>query len=954
MRVQFFMKRYILVFLLVLLLFGALPVSAASDYPNVYKFYMELGKLALEQGDYEEACANFRHAQAVAPGEKEPTFFINLIKRLQDERVEPRPATKGFRPFKKPREQIIDETLREQEILLMRRERWEFKSAVVTSQEVEREPVAARISEIRAAPSSREKLYPLKTPALEKVQDTVYLDNDLWATQPRTLVRVELRSSVVLGGSNIKRHLIVTPDFITAERIDKDRINLIAQRRGSTLLHVWDDTGRWTLNVEVVLPVRQERQKLMEQRRDDRQADPFKVSYSADWSSFYRGPTYRDIERNNLGFLQRVIVEGETPYGDFDSHVIFNKFDESTEVTGYGVGLTNGKIGSFKNFSIRGFDIQKVFSPLTMPGQYIRGVLFEAEAFNKNLKYTYIHGRDRQIFGFLSPGVQQKRESYVEGGRVTLFPGKENQYSINYARGYGNARELFLKDQVFSVEGQHRIKDVLLSGEFAYDESSRAILASSVYSGDDHNVTVNFRDIEDDFTTVTSFPGRRGEVGGTIFWNWKLGGMDIDTSLDLYRERALPNPEEEDALNVDFSTRIEVPFSTTDRWTTSLYYVDTPGELSPRNNIRTNTAYSKRFELGERDLTAFVGASQQRSRYDLSSASNYDRYSASTGFTFPVMNDLSYYANYEYSWVYEDQSGDHLRPNVFNTGLNYSKTLSEAWSIRSNFSYRNEENTEGTNSFLAGEDNITGSLGATFRPNDDFELFLDGRTRNVWAEEESREAFNEVDVRVGMRTSWEFPFSWNPKGTIAGVVFKDINSNQRQDEGEPGIADISIKVGEQTAVTGANGYYKQVVKAKLVEVAADINSVPDGFIFSTPVAVDVGIIPHKVQTVNFGLTTQSGIYGIVFYDNNGSGKPDFGDKFVAKARIILDGGQSVVSDFEGTYFFDNIQPGGHQIELDVNSLPIEYLPKIKLKNTIETAEGSTYIFHIPLGKTSKE
>ncbi|MCK5178868.1 MAG: hypothetical protein KAR32_05000, partial [Candidatus Omnitrophica bacterium] len=469
--------------------------------------------------------------------------------------------------------------------------------------------------------------------------------------------------------------------------------------------------------------------------------------------------------------------------------------------------------------------------------------------------------------------------------------------------------------------------------------------------GGNHNVTVNFRNIENYFTTVTSFPGRRGEIGGTIFWKWRLKGMDIDTSLNLYRERALPNPEEEDALNLDFSTRLDVPLSTTDRWTTSLYYIDTPGELSPRNNIRTNATYSKRFRLGERDLTAFAGAGQQRSRFDLSSASNYDRYSASTGFTVPVIKSLSYYANYEYSWVYEEQSGDHLRPNVFNTGLNYSKALTDGWSIHSNFSYRNEENTQGTNSFLAGEDNITGSLGAIFRPNNDLEIFLDGRARNVWAEEEDREAFNEVDVRVGVRTSWEFPFAWNPKGTIAGVIYKDLNGNQRQDKGEQGISDISVKVGKQTATTDSSGYYERAVRAKSVEVTVDINSIPDGFVFSTPGAVDVEIIPHKVLNVDFGLTTQSGIYGIVFYDKNENGKPDFGDKFVAKARIILDGVQSAASDFEGTYFFDNVQPGRHEIAIDVNSLPIEYLPKIKLKDTIKTSEGSTYIFHVPLSKT---
>ena len=82
---------------------------------------MELGKLSMEQGNYQEAYTNFRHAQAIAPGENEPTFYINLIKRLEDQRVEPKPAAKVFHPPKKSRDQIIDEALQRQQLLLEKR-----------------------------------------------------------------------------------------------------------------------------------------------------------------------------------------------------------------------------------------------------------------------------------------------------------------------------------------------------------------------------------------------------------------------------------------------------------------------------------------------------------------------------------------------------------------------------------------------------------------------------------------------------------------------------------------------------------------------------------------------------------------------------------------------------------------------------------------------------------------
>jgi hypothetical protein len=168
------------------------------------------------------------------------------------------------------------------------------------------------------------------------------------------------------------------------------------------------------------------------------------------------------------------------------------------------------------------------------------------------------------------------------------------------------------------------------------------------------------------------------------------------------------------------------------------------------------------------------------------------------------------------------------------------------------------------------------------------------------------------------------------------------------DAGEEGIADISIKVGKETAMTNEYGYYQVTVRAKSVDVGVEINSIPDGFIFSTPTIRKVEIIPHKMQIVDFGINAESGIYGIVYYDRNGNGKPDSDDEFAGKVKMTLDGKQVSTTDFEGNYFFGVVDPGKHQIQIDVNTLPAGYLPKIRIKNEIEVSEGSTYVFHIPL------
>ncbi len=950
------MRKCAAIFLIVLLFAGALPASAEPVYPNIYKYYMELGKLAIKQGEYKEAYKSFRRALTVSPGEKEPEFFINVLKRMQENRIEPAPAQQTLPPAERSRDQIIAEALDQYEVLPPRRE---YRPPAQAAREpsrnilqkpfVEKKPPAARMVPVRKlslAPDDER---------VSSQHEMIYMDDALWQFQPGMLVRMEMKSFIPFEGKNIQKYLIVTPGAVEIERINKDQINIVGKKRGSSFVHIWDDTGRWTFNVEAIIPLSRMSAQLRDNQYDESRATPFRITYAADWDSYYRGPTFPDAKRESLSFLQRVNIDGETPYGDLDSHVIFNKFQASTEVTGYGVGLTDGKIGDFKDFSIRGFDLRKTFSPLSMPGQYVRGVLFEAKAFNRNLEYSYIHGRDRAIYGYLSSGARDRKESFIEGARATLFPDEDNQYSINYARGYGDAREAFLKDQVITLEAQRRVGDVLLSGEVGYDEDVTAITSRLAYNKGDHNVTVHFRDIDEGYTTVASYPSRRGEVGGSIFWNWKLSDININTYLDLYSERLQPNPDATGTVNIDFNSRIDIPLSERDRFAASVYYNDTSGELSPRNSIRTSATYTKTFwDIFDWDITTFIGVTQQRNRFERSSSSDSDRYSASAGLTVPLLRRMNYYANYEYSWVYDHDSGDMTGPNVANTGLSYARRISDDWSVNTGFNYRNEENTGGTNSFLAGEDSVTGSLGVTFRPNDDFEFFVDGRARTIWGQEENRASFNEYDISTGVRTSWETPFRWDPKATIKGIVYKDLNGNQKQDMDEVGIPNVRVEVGTKSDITDSTGVYRTTVRAKTAEVTVDLNTIPDGFIFSTPIVESITIAPHKTYKVNFGLTTQSGIYGVVFYDENGNGKPDEGDEFISATRLILDGTRKVLSDFEGTYFFENVRPGLHEVSIDVNSLPMQYLPKVKIKNPITTAEGSSYVFHIPLTKTKKE
>jgi YbbR domain-containing protein len=131
-------------------------------------------------------------------------------------------------------------------------------------------------------------------------------------------------------------------------------------------------------------------------------------------------------------------------------------------------------------------------------------------------------------------------------------------------------------------------------------------------------------------------------------------------------------------------------------------------------------------------------------------------------------------------------------------------------------------------------------------------------------------------------------------------------------------------------------------------VSADLATVPSGYVLTSPAITEVKL-PYQ-KNIDFGFTAQSGIYGIVYFDNNHDHKPDEGDEFIQKAKIILDNHIIEVSDYDGTYFFKNVSSGTHTLQIDVNSLPLEYLPLVKLSTAVEITEGTVYVFHVPLSK----
>ncbi len=936
------------------------PPYAKADYPLATEYIYEVAENYFTEGDYDSALHEFNKILLLDPNYEGAINYIDRIQSIQQgypsEQIVGPTLELDTTPILNP----VQETRKKSQLI---EDALDMAGSVVGVESTDEKTKGSREGVITLAldslthsalgiPESRSlkpkpKISSETTVKEEQIKPrTLYLTDELWESQQNTTVELEIDRSLIIEGKVITRFLIQDLDRIEAQRVDRDSIHITAKNFGLTFLHIWDDKGRWTLNISIIpsyIPKPKKRISLEEE-------NPFKLKYTADWQSYHRGSEFHNVERKNLSFNQWVGIEGPTPYGDTDASMRISKFQKEHEITNYTVGLSNGKIWNFRNFNLRGFDFYDSFSSLSFPGELLKGITANAEAFDKNVKYSLFWGSKREgVFGFGVPGVLDDRESYLEGGRLSIFPYKENRLSFNFAKGYGKDRPVYLKDEVYSVDGATAFKDQKFDFEVAHDQDSVAGFLTDRFHLGDWNLGVSFRDIEKDFSTISGSPPDRGEIGGIINADRKLSeNIHFSSDIDIFRERYNPNLGKPKELNYDFSSNLGIKLKGFSSLDTSLTYLNEPGLSFPRRYFNLSSTYSTLIGIFKRDLYPYLGFGFSRSRNPLSPASDYDVYKNTGGFRFGLTKNLFYRFNYDYNWLKEKST--HLRSNplLLENGLDYHLEVMPRFSIDSRILYRDERETELPHSFLSGEDRVEGSIRTNFEFGEYTEFFTEARLRKSWAEISSRQGEAEIDLSCGLRGTWDTFLSWSPQGKIKGVVFKDLNGNSKNDN-EPPIEGVKIKVGKKTFTSDKNGLFETTIKGKKVIVSIEEETLPKDYILTTPQSIELEITKQGAL-LEFGASIFSGVFGVVYYDVDSNGKFDRGtDVPLPSTKLFLDE-KAAFTNLEGTYYYRNLSEGKYNLKLDINSLPIEYLPAVPLTKEIELSEGANYQYSFPLKK----
>ncbi|MFP4472580.1 MAG: SdrD B-like domain-containing protein [Candidatus Omnitrophota bacterium] len=946
--------------LLAILVGYALPGPASAQYTRTYDFFLEKGKAALEAEDYQSALIYFEAAYAADPANKYLPQYINLIKRRMDDRVkdvssEREPTARRSDQTKVSDQSSVpssDRSFAQEQIQAESTPTPSPKPPSVTpySPEGNRPPAAGpyetaaeQTAPEATAPADKQKKYQTSS---------ILLDDEAWDLQPNTPLEIPTDAELIFRSpDHIKRVLVIEPDVLEADRIDAQTYRFLPARMGKSFLHIWDNDRRWTFLITVV----PSRPALAAVRRhaDTRwgTVQPFHFLHNASYDYYARGSSLDSLERNSYAHREWFMLKGGTPYGFFDAKInLYETQTASMEPVTYSMGLTDARLGSLRNFDIRIFDSSHQISPLTLPGRTFRGFFLNGYFDEERFEYTYLRGRNRSIYGSLSPGLENLSDFYIEAGAFSFRPDEEDRYTVNFARSWGEDKPGNAAERAYSVVTEKKLTDHWhVYSETGYDENAAGLHLRAQYADDERIASVQFRQIPRNYNTVTGTPADQGEVGTRLTYNYNQGSTVWRSYLDLYRDRENKNPDNPDAMNVDFSLSGIMPLNPDLDWRNSVYFVHTPGLWAEQTDYRVTSGLYKTLQVFDRRIRVFGSGGFQQNRYDSNPASDYDRTTLNTGMRLPLTANTNLSLNYDMYYIKDRADNETLTPASLTASLTTYRRFSERWTFNGSLYYRDEEDTEGDKSFLAGQDSLTTNASLTYRPVRGVELFCDARAREVWAESADQEAYTEADVRVGMRSDWELPFAWNPRGIVTGRVYKDISADgkydEKQDQGIPG---VKVQVGRDETVTDDEGWYSTQTRADWVNVSLDFKTLPEGFVVNSEPVQKVLISHGQVFTADFAIVSQSGIHGVVFVDDNRNGIPDRGEKTVPDVRLILDGDISVRTDQKGGYFFKNIAEGTHTVKLDIQTVPLQYLPTVKLEQTVEITEGTTYLLHFPL------
>ena len=216
--------------------------------------------------------------------------------------------------------------------------------------------------------------------------------------------------------------------------------------------------------------------------------------------------------------------------------------------------------------------------------------------------------------------------------------------------------------------------------------------------------------------------------------------------------------------------------------------------------------------------------------------------------------------------------------------------------------------------------------------------------------------------------SIDFGYNSPCTGRIGDYVWFDENRNGIQDAGESGIAGVVVNLKDDrniiiaTATTNANGLYEfSGLCAGDYRVEVDISTLPANYVASptlqgTDDTVDsndndsvVSLLDDMSEDVSIDFGYNSPCTGrigdYVWFDENRNGIQDAGEAGISGVVVNLkDSSNTVIAtattNANGLYEFSGLCAGDYRVEVDVSTLPADYVASPTLEGTDDTIDSN--------------
>lgn len=966
------MRRFVATFLIVLLsMQGVLtcPVAHAAVSVQLCDFLIEKGVTYFSQGRLDLAAGEFRKALLANPESREAQTYIALLdsavfdqneigvnerldlltKEIEVKSVLDRldKVSRPARPRKSPslnREpQDVNQALVD-----------ELKNTVVR-QKQKKQPMAGLSSS--TSNESGVQIFPAVH------EEAVEIDHSIASGESQDVL-VRSGDRVKLLGRSISRFLAIDPEALKIRQESADTLLITPEKIGTTYLHVWEEGTRRTLKFTTG-PRRFEEEIYRNNEEKLRQAqlpESFKVSYSVQGASFMSGDGFGELQRQSHTLSYNSSIIGETPYGNFDTAVqASSNQQKSYRVSNLRMGLTNGHFDQIKDITIRGFDFTPTFSAFGFPAADLRGAMIEAPMFSKSLHYNAFWGAlplgdFTQLSTSSTSGLVDTKKAWLEGLGVKYKIGKSAEFRSFYAHSYGSERTSPVLTSDTAGFGLNHYMGIFDWGaEMATDMLDHiSYTGSANFNLSKVRVGLSMTDTSKDFASLLGGSPSSGATSGSLTVNYRpLADLSIVNTFSGRRDKVFGNPDNPSRPNYTSTTRVNWTFDPHSEIEVGYALDDQLGSNTPSVVETKELILRKKFYL-LRKLSTFINFQNRKSKSFLSPAQDYNNNRVLAGLSFRVIGELYAFYHREFNFLRSKFSGEEAVPVAQEMGLSlYRQVFSTPLYFNGRISFRDEQNTESTLSYLSGEDRFEAEAELTYKFNPDSEGFMKGRIVNVWAEKSGIAKHSDFEFSWGLRLLWDTGLRWPSTGSFSGYVYYDLNSDGRRQAGEKGVAGVRVEGPDgKSVVTDELGFYKiSGITGRTANIGIDLKTLPRGYNLTSQGSVAMDVVHRKIKRINFGVATRSEISGLVFHDKNNNGQYDLGEEPVAGVAVILDDQRRAASTIMGEYMFRKLSPGDHVLKLDLKTVPIAFIPKVAIVKKVKILEGATFVYHIPLAET---